>query len=167
MSREQWKQELLARFKGWHQPIERLLESTPESAILCNAILDREPPNPPKPWGKGPMTLLGDAAHPTTPNLGQGACMAIEDAAVLGQAVGSIPSVETAFRVYERTRFARTAMIVRESLKFGKMGQWENKLACGVRNLMIKMSPSSGLRRQFRDLWMYDAWQAPLVATAL
>jgi 2-polyprenyl-6-methoxyphenol hydroxylase-like FAD-dependent oxidoreductase len=163
-SREDWKKELLQRFKSWHPPIERLLESTAADAILCTPILDREPPNPPKPWGTGPITLLGDAAHPTTPNLGQGACMAIEDAAVLAQAVASIPSIEQAFRVYERTRFTRTAMIVRESLKFGKMGQWENRLACRLRNLLIKVAPASGLRKQFEDLWMYDAWQTPLVA---
>jgi 2-polyprenyl-6-methoxyphenol hydroxylase-like FAD-dependent oxidoreductase len=163
MSREEWKVELLERFRDWHPPIVKLLRATPESAILCNAILDRVPSHPPKPWGHGPMTLLGDAAHPTTPNLGQGACMAIEDAAVLSHAVASIPVVETAFRVYEQTRFDRTAMIVRESLKFGKMGQAENPLAVGLRNFMIKMAPEGGLRKQFRDLWFYDAWEAPLV----
>lgn len=162
-TREEWKQELLVRFRGWHAPIEKLLQSTPVSAILCNAILDRVPPKPPRPWGEGPMTLLGDAAHPTTPNLGQGACMAIEDAAVLAHAVGTIPSLETAFRVYEETRFERTARIVRESLKFGRMGQWENRLMCGLRNAMIRMMPDNGLRKQFEDLWMYDAWEAPLV----
>jgi 2-polyprenyl-6-methoxyphenol hydroxylase-like FAD-dependent oxidoreductase len=163
LSREEWKRELLDRFRGWHAPIEKLLRATPESAILCNAILDRVPANPPKPWGEGPMTLLGDAAHPTTPNLGQGACMAIEDAAVLAHAVASIPVVETAFRVYEQTRFERTGMIVRESLKFGKMGQAENPLTCGLRNLMMKLSPEGVLRKQFRELWFYDAWEAPLV----
>jgi 2-polyprenyl-6-methoxyphenol hydroxylase-like FAD-dependent oxidoreductase len=161
-SREEWKKELLERFGDWHPPIAKLLEATPESVILCNAILDREPPRPPKPWGDGPMTLLGDAAHPTTPNLGQGACMAIEDAAVLAQALAAIPDPTAAFRVYEKTRFERTAFIVRESLKFGRIGQWQNGLACAVRNVLLRISPGSKLYRQFRDLWMYDAWNAPL-----
>lgn len=89
--------------------------------------------------------------------------MAIEDAAVLSHAVASIPSVEAAFRVYEQTRFERTAMIVRESLKFGKMGQAEGRLAVGLRNFMIRMAPDGGLRKQFRDLWFYNAWDTPLV----
>ena len=161
-----WKHELLQRFKGWHDPIPTLLESTPESAILCNAILDRAPPGKPRPWGEGPVTLLGDAAHPTTPNLGQGACMAIEDAAVVAHALASIPDIAAAFRVYEQTRFARTAMIVRESLKMGRMGQWQNAMACTFRNMLLKMAPQGRMRRQFRDLWLYDAWETPLVMPA-
>jgi 2-polyprenyl-6-methoxyphenol hydroxylase-like FAD-dependent oxidoreductase len=108
------------------------------------------------------MTLLGDAAHPMTPNLGQGACSAIEDAAVLAHAVAACPSVEAAFRIYEKTRHARTAMIVRDSLKVGKMGQWENGLACAVRDFVLRVAPDGSLRKQFRDLWMYDAWEEPL-----
>src|SRR5262249_50724391 len=118
-SREQWKEELLELFAGWHQPIPALLEATPPEAMLCNAIMDRPVFPAAKSqarWGNGPITLLGDAAHPTTPNLGQGACMAIEDAAVLAHAVAAVPSVEAGFRVYEATRMKRTAMIVRESL---------------------------------------------------
>jgi 2-polyprenyl-6-methoxyphenol hydroxylase-like FAD-dependent oxidoreductase len=162
----QWKQELLERFKGWHAPIGKLLEATEEGAILCNAIEDRVPAGRGAgagAWGEGPLTLLGDAAHPTTPNLGQGACMAIEDGAVLAQAAAAIPDVATAFRVYERTRFARTARIVRESLKFGRIGQWENPVACWLRGMTVKMGREAGLRRQFQELWLYDAWDAPLM----
>jgi 2-polyprenyl-6-methoxyphenol hydroxylase-like FAD-dependent oxidoreductase len=159
----EWKKELLQRFRLWHTPIPQVLAATPEAAFLCNAIMDRVPPHPPKPWGDGPITLLGDAAHPTTPNLGQGACMAIEDAAVVAQALAAIPDVATAFRVYEMTRFERTARMVRASLKLGALGQWENGLACAVRNLVMRMSPERGLRKRIRDLWFYDAWNTPLV----
>jgi len=158
-----WKKEVLARFKNWHRPIRDLLEATPESAFLCSAILDRPPPSADKPWGDGPVTLLGDAAHPTTPNLGQGACMAIEDAAVVAHAVASIPEIPTALRVYEMSRVARTAMIVSESLKFGKIGQWENPLACALRDALVRVAPEKRMRKQFRELWTYDAWEAPLI----
>ncbi|HVT81931.1 MAG TPA: FAD-dependent monooxygenase, partial [Phycisphaerae bacterium] len=158
----QWKKELRARFGTWHAPIPKLLEETPESAILCNAIMDRTPPKVARPWGEGPLTLLGDAAHPTTPNLGQGACMAIEDAAVLAHAMAEIPDIAAAFRAYERARYARTAKIARESLKLGAIGQWENGLACAVRNFLVRLSPRGGIERQFRELWFYDAWNAPV-----
>ncbi len=92
-----WKEELLRRFNSWHTPIREVLERTVDSALLCNAICDREPLQGTAGWGKGIVTLMGDAAHPTTPNLGQGGCMAIEDAAVLAHAVAAIPSVEGAF----------------------------------------------------------------------
>ncbi len=157
----QWKEELLKEFARWHAPIPALLAATPESAFLCNAIMDR-PPLPPH-WGDGLVTLLGDAAHPTTPNLGQGACMAIEDAAVVALALAAIPEIPTAFRVYENTRLERTSWIVRESLKFGKIGQWENRLACELRNRLVQVAPRRRMRRQFRNLWLYDAWDTPLV----
>ena len=130
----QWKKEILARFGKWHAPIPKLLETTPESAILCNAIMDRAPPKVPRAWGEGPITLLGDAAHPTTPNMGQGACMAIEDGAVLARAVAEMPDMAAAFRAYERARLARTAKIVRESLKLGgagAVGEWP-RVRCGT-----------------------------------
>ena len=155
-----WKQDVLKLFGGWHAPIRAVLEATPGEAVLCNAICDRVPV---KRWGEGAVTLLGDAAHPTTPNLGQGACMAIEDAAVLAQAVDALPGVETAFRVYEATRAERTARVVRESLKFGRMGQWGNPLACALRNWMVRVAPGGGVEKTFRELWAYDAWNVPLV----
>ncbi len=158
LSQAQWKRELLDRFEEWHAPIGKLLHATPEIAILCNAIMDRTPPKAPRAWGDGPLTLLGDAAHPTTPNLGQGACMAIEDAAVVAHALATVPDVAQAFRAYERARFARTARIVRDSRKMGAMGQWSGGFACWMRNLMVRMMPEGGMRKQFRELWNYDAW---------
>src|SRR5262249_16974323 len=69
-------------FRGWHEPIEALIDATDESAIFRNDIYDRRGLNK---WGEGRVTLLGDAAHPMTPNLGQGACQAFEDAVVLAR----------------------------------------------------------------------------------
>jgi 2-polyprenyl-6-methoxyphenol hydroxylase-like FAD-dependent oxidoreductase len=156
-SQSAWRNELRQRFAGWHAPIELLLEATPESAVLCNAIMDRAPVKPGAP-GAGPVTLLGDAAHPMTPNLGQGACAAIEDAAVLARMLATMPEATATFRAYERARYERTAMLVRESAKMGSMGQWENGLACAVRNFLVRHMPEGGMRKQFRELWSYDAW---------
>src|SRR4051794_32885961 len=73
--------ELVRRYANWCDPIPEVLRRTDPAAILRNDIYDRDPVEK---WGDGSVTLLGDAAHPTTPNLGQGACQAIEDAVELG-----------------------------------------------------------------------------------
>jgi 2-polyprenyl-6-methoxyphenol hydroxylase-like FAD-dependent oxidoreductase len=70
----------LQAFASCRESIGRLIEATDEEAILCNDLFDRSPL---RHWGSGRVTLLGDAAHPLTPNLGQGACQALEDALVL------------------------------------------------------------------------------------
>src|SRR5262249_11632391 len=74
------KQALLRLFRGWHPPILALIDATSEDAVLRTDIYDRLPLAA---WSQGRVTLLGDAAHPMTPNLGQGACQALEDAIVL------------------------------------------------------------------------------------
>ena len=74
------KRELLRMFAGWHEPVERLIGATDEANILKNGAYDLAPL---RRWGQGRVMLLGDAAHPCTPNLGLGGCMALEDALVL------------------------------------------------------------------------------------
>jgi salicylate hydroxylase len=81
------------------------------------ALFDRAPFTP---WGKGPVTLLGDAAHPMLPYLAQGAAAAIEDAAVLARALSEMPTDPTsAMRRYEGERRARTAHIQRAARRNG------------------------------------------------
>jgi len=77
------------------------------------------------PKKSGPVTLLGDAAHPTTPNLGQGACMAIEDALVLAQCLTRKGEIQVRLRKYESLRFKRTEYITCESRRAGQIGQME------------------------------------------
>src|SRR5262249_11010898 len=74
------KADLIRRFAGWHPPIQAVLEGTPDSAILRNDVYFLDPiPR----WSSGRIVLLGDAAHASTPGVGQGAAQAIEDAVVL------------------------------------------------------------------------------------
>jgi 2-polyprenyl-6-methoxyphenol hydroxylase-like FAD-dependent oxidoreductase len=155
-----WKAEVLQLFADWHDPIPAVVEATPIDSLLCNMIQDRLPLAD---WSKGQIALLGDAAHPATPNLGQGACMAIEDAAVLARAVEAIPDPASAFRVYEATRLERTRRIVRKSLKFGRIGQVDSAIACALRNAAFRFSSDRRLRKNFHDLWSYDAWTVPLM----
>ncbi|UUZ94179.1 FAD-dependent monooxygenase [Paenibacillus sp. P25] len=73
----------LACFRGWYSPVVRAIEATEEASILAHDIADRRPLSR---WSTGRVTLLGDAAHPMLPNLGQGGAQAMEDALVLARA---------------------------------------------------------------------------------
>ncbi len=137
--------EVLASFKDWHAPIPQAIKATESSAILRNDIVDRKPV---KHWSHGRITLLGDAAHPTTPNLGQGACQAIEDAVVLASCLRAGNDILAALRAYEDQRLTRTADITNQSWLIGKICQWENPVACWLRNKMTRttLARRSGIR---------------------
>lgn len=145
---------LLTRaFRGWHSPIEDAIRATPDAQILQHDLYDRLPA---KTWSSARTTLLGDAAHPTTPNLGQGAGMAIEDAVVLARALARQDRVEDAFRVYERERLSRASRIVRQSFAVGKIGQWKNPLAVRAKELAFRAAPTGVLEREIAWQVLYD-----------
>src|SRR5262249_44865501 len=123
------KRRALATFGAWAAPVPAVIEATPEDALLVNDIVDRPPR---KTWGFGRMTLLGDAAHPTTPNLGQGACQALEDAVALATALRNSGVGAAGLRRYENERRRRTAMITRQSWRLGNILQLENQLLIGA-----------------------------------
>lgn len=139
------KNELLAQFRGWHRPVEAIIEATEPDAILRNDIHDREPLQR---WSVERVTLLGDAAHPMTPNLGQGACQALEDAVVLGECLSRRADSVEALREYETRRRGRANRIVRQSWRLGRVAQWENRLACGLRAVMMRTMPLAIQMRQ-------------------
>lgn len=138
---------LLELFRGWHAPVPDLIAATPERDIRRDDIYDREPV---KRWGAGRVTLLGDAAHPMTPNLGQGACQAIEDALVLARCLRERAGVEAALRLYEDRRAGRTAAIVRLSRRMGRVGQLENPALCRLRDAAVKRMPDRFQRDRLR-----------------
>jgi len=140
------KSMLLKLFGGWREPIDRLIEATDEEAILRNDIFDRRPV---RHWGSGRVTLLGDAAHPPTPNLGQGACQALEDAIVLAVYLADQRESVAALRAYEAWRMKRCAVIIQQSYLFGKIGQWEQPLLCSLRDGLTPLSFATFLPRLF------------------
>ncbi len=148
------KAELLEIFADWHAPVPQLIESTPSEEILRNGAYDLPPL---RRWTKGRVTLLGDAAHPCTPNLGQGACMAIEDAFTLAKCLGGGEPVEQALRKYEALRRARTRDIQRRSLLMGEIGQWENRAIVAGRQIVTSLLPARLFERNLDRVYAYQA----------
>ena len=151
---DEQKNVLIDIFGSWHNPIKALIESTPAEVILHNDISDFAPMNQ---WSVGRITLLGDAAHATTPNMGQGACMAIESADVLAQYLSKNEDIISAFKEYETRRKPRTAFITNQSWQIGRMAQMENPLACAVRNFGVKAFSSSMMTKQLSKVLGADA----------
>jgi 2-polyprenyl-6-methoxyphenol hydroxylase-like FAD-dependent oxidoreductase len=149
----QTKADVLALCGGWTAPIPDVIEGTPEGAIVQNDIVDRPPL---RWWGRGPVTLLGDAAHATTPNLGQGACMALEDAVMLAHCLSTVRPAESALREYERLRIPRTGAIVRDSWQTGRILQLDQPALELVRDWFMGSSLGRHLgMRMFRNLLTY------------
>jgi 2-polyprenyl-6-methoxyphenol hydroxylase-like FAD-dependent oxidoreductase len=148
------KQDVLDTFAGWHEPIPTVIAATDGDAILKNDITDRRPI---RNWGRGRVTLLGDAAHPTTPNFGQGACQAIEDAVVLADSLADMSDVPAALRSYEASRRDRTAFITRASRRLGAASQWENPLLCWLRDAITRTGVARGpALKQFEKMLGYE-----------
>jgi 2-polyprenyl-6-methoxyphenol hydroxylase-like FAD-dependent oxidoreductase len=123
-------------FRDFADPIQQLIDATPEDRIVRSDINDRDPIER---WGDGRVTLLGDAAHPMTPNLGQGACMAIEDGVVLAGRLAGASDPEAALRSYEEARRERTAKLLKQSRRVGDLGRWNNPVKVAVRNRILSM----------------------------
>lgn len=146
--------ELLRMFKNWYPPVLHLIEDTLPQTILTTSALDREPQ--PK-WGSKRVTMLGDAVHPTTPNLGQGGCLAIEDAMVLARCFQKYGATEEALRKYEGCRYKRTAAITKYSRYYGTIGQSENPLLRGIKTILLPLAPEAILQRLVQTVFEYDA----------
>jgi 2-polyprenyl-6-methoxyphenol hydroxylase-like FAD-dependent oxidoreductase len=109
---------LSSRFGRWAEPIPAILAATPPESVLRNDLYDRDPA---RRWTRGPVALVGDAAHPMRPHLGQGGCQALEDAAILAGFLDAIADPATAFARFESFRRPRVKALTRESAMIGRI----------------------------------------------
>ncbi|MFY1577069.1 FAD-dependent monooxygenase [Verrucosispora sp. WMMD703] len=139
------KAEIERAYSGWAEEIRVAIAQTPESAIISvpardRPFLDR--------WGCGPVTLLGDAAHPMLPSLGQGAALAVEDAVVLAHCLRQAVDLPQALRRYETARRDRTRWMVREAYSLSRVEQLAHPIADLVRRLYLRWLPDRLLDRR-------------------
>jgi 2-polyprenyl-6-methoxyphenol hydroxylase-like FAD-dependent oxidoreductase len=148
------KEELLERFAGWHEPIARILNATPNGTSVCNPAFDRSIS---RGWSRGRMVVLGDAVHPSSPNLGQGGCMALEDAAILSRVLASCAPQDyaSAFATYEKLRRGRVRNIVRRSRMIGRLTQFEGPRKMWLRNRVARHMPGKWFTATSRSIQSY------------
>ncbi|MGL5075522.1 MAG: FAD-dependent monooxygenase [Waterburya sp.] len=145
------KKELESMFQDWFVSIPELIAATDETDIIKTNLYDRVPTLP---WSKQNITLLGDAAHPTLPTLGQGACMALEDALMITKCLLEHSEPAIAFKYYESQRFPRTKSIVKQSLRSGRMGQLAHPITVKLRETLMKLMKPA-IINSFKSLHAY------------
>jgi salicylate hydroxylase len=138
---------LAERFARWPPDVRRIIDAPFGWQKFPIAAVD-----PAKPWVNGPYALLGDAAHAMAPFLGQGAAMAIEDAAALARALGGSSDVAAALQMYEKERKERVARVTVEARRTGEAYHFAPPLAT-IRDWALKLG---GARLVFwRNDWIY------------
>jgi 2-polyprenyl-6-methoxyphenol hydroxylase-like FAD-dependent oxidoreductase len=144
------KQAIHERFAGFVDPVHRIIDATEEQPIFRTDVCDRPPDER---WGRGLVTLLGDAAHPMTFAIGQGAAQALEDALAIARAVGGGDrDLEGALREYERPRMARAAHFQTMAWRLARAGALEARPARALRNAAFALSSPIGWRMQVKDM---------------
>lgn len=151
--RRPWE-ELKSAYAGWHAKIQTLIDAAERDQCYRWSLFDRKPI---RNWSTERVTLLGDAAHPTLPFIAQGACMAIEDGAVLARALEGAASVPEALDLYQLARVERCARVVTESAEHGTLYHIKDasqmKKAFADRNIA---------RERAQWLFNYDPLRVPL-----
>jgi 2-polyprenyl-6-methoxyphenol hydroxylase-like FAD-dependent oxidoreductase len=132
-------------FAGWHDPIPAVLAATPPAALLRHDTYHLATPLPS--YVSGRVVLLGDAAHAMTPDLGQGACQALEDAVVLTAQVAGSADLTAAVAGYDQARRQRTQDLVRASARAGRPLNTRNRLAARLRDLVVWTLPAAAFLR--------------------
>lgn len=130
--------EITEIFKGFDSLVLNLIEATEKENIICNDISDLAPiPR----WYSENLCLIGDAAHATTPNMGQGACQAIEDAYIIGRLLEKNNDFNSVFAEFQKIRRKKVDYIVNTSRTIGKISQWEH--GNNLRNFVMSLIPES------------------------
>jgi 2-polyprenyl-6-methoxyphenol hydroxylase-like FAD-dependent oxidoreductase len=152
------KAEILAAFDGWAPEIIDVIKRTPDRTIVTVPAQDRPFLEH---WGSGPVSLLGDAAHPMQTSLSQGASSAVEDAYVLAEAIARVSDPVAALRRYEDLRRERARMLVRSSRRYSRLEQVQNPAVRAARDLGVRCAPTWVLKRHNIRPMRFDlAWDA-------
>jgi salicylate hydroxylase len=163
--RECDRSEVIENYSGWHESLMRLFSASEKHYKW--ALYDRDPLQQ---WTKGRVTILGDAAHPMLPYLGQGACQAMEDGCVLAMSLAAMPDdLPAALKLYERVRLPRASKVVLYARERGEDNHLVSPLAALKRDALIAIRQRFSSNRTGRGgswIFEYDAGSPAVLAAA-
>jgi 2-polyprenyl-6-methoxyphenol hydroxylase-like FAD-dependent oxidoreductase len=154
---------LRSKFASWAEPLPALLAATDPDVVLRNDLYDRDEA---RVWSKGPIVLVGDAAHPMRPHLGQGGCQGLEDAAILADFVDATDDPAEAFARFEEFRRPRVRALVRESATIGRIVNLRPAFLSAAATLATVLVPEAVLTRHMGTVSSRSAFIPPTTASA-
>jgi 2-polyprenyl-6-methoxyphenol hydroxylase-like FAD-dependent oxidoreductase len=146
---------LLEHFGRWYEPVRAVLDAADSARIVRQEVHDLDGIDT---WSAGRVTLLGDAAHAMLPALGQGGCMAIEDAWELGRELGSGGDVPEALRRYQGARRDRVNATAREARRLSALHHSPSPLLRLIRLPFLRFAPARVVMRNLETLL---DWERP------
>jgi 2-polyprenyl-6-methoxyphenol hydroxylase-like FAD-dependent oxidoreductase len=149
---------LKTKFASWTDPIPDLLAATDPADVLHNDLYDREQA---RQWSRGPVVVVGDAAHPMRPHLGQGGCQGLEDAAILARFVAGAADLSTAFARFASYRRPRVDALVRESALIGRVVNLRPAFLSGLAARASVVAPEALVTRHLAAVASRSAFVLP------
>lgn len=141
-----WPEGFRDAFGEFHGEVQKIFDAIESAPPLHHDLNELDAPM----WGRGRVFLLGDAAHAMTPNQGQGAAMAIEDALALSHAL--TPGFDGALDRYVESRHDRVRAVQLDSRRIGEVSHWRNPLARALRDGILRLVPDFASGAQYRRL---------------
>ncbi len=148
------KKKVYKYFRNWSYPVPELIKATDDHLIIKAGCYARIPA---KVWSEELVTLLGEAAHSISPNLGLGVSLAIEDAAIIARCLDKYHTIEDALLYYEDARINRTQTITQDVLEIVRKGHLKKSFAIRIRNLILKYTPQSKVDKKLGEIFDYNA----------
>jgi 2-polyprenyl-6-methoxyphenol hydroxylase-like FAD-dependent oxidoreductase len=145
--------DLESHFHGFHPDVLKIIEAGTHAPVFTSDIFDLKPLSH---WYLENACLVGDAAHATTPNMGQGACQAIEDAYVLGKTLSTGLPVSDAFQHYQAIRKKKALRIVGTSRAIGRIAHIDTDWGVWLRNNLMRWTPAFLNQKQMDTLFKLD-----------
>jgi len=146
------------KFASWAEPIPTVLATTDPADVLRNDLYDRDQA---RQWSRGPVVVVGDAAHPMRPHLGQGGCQGLEDAAILASFIERADDLVTAFSRFATFRRPRVRSLVRESVMIGRIVNLRPAFLSGLASRATVLGPEALLNRHLAAVASRAAFVMP------
>lgn len=144
------KEMLLKMYADFPPVVKEIIQNTPLEKIVRHDITDLQPITK---WHEERTVLIGDAAHATTPNMGQGGAQAIEDAWVIADCLAKYPNYAEAFAKFQEIRYEKAVWIVNNSATLGKMTNISGKFLTELRNFVLRLVPNSIAEKQAEKIY--------------